>query len=260
MTFFSWKVPGRIETLTAMYATEATPGEIAAALGEGATAKKVGRKAWELGLAGQRDDATVRRMQAQSRAKARAEGRSRSNVGPNRFDWSVGDRMAVFRQAYLEEGLSPDQVARRIGGGCTGRMVIKKASNSGLSKLRNPAVTARLRAENTRLSNYARAARRAESRPPTVVTSFRKPAPTGALGEGRGLPEDVKAAIEAAIAEGKVTVLPPGVACGLTSYERMFGAARPQHVLDPKDAEAKARGLRGGRATIMSRANGKRFV
>lgn len=157
------------------------------------------------------------------------------------FIWT-DERKATMERLYVVDQLSPTEIAEQLGEGCTSRTVIRRANRSGLSKLRDPEVTLRLRTEaaNGGSRLWAEQRRRGAPGPHQVANT---------LGAGRGLPDDLRAAIQAAIAAGKVTILPPGCAAGISVWEDALHTAPP-----PRTEADLASARRGTRKSMFSRA------
>jgi hypothetical protein len=148
----------------------------------------------------------------------------------------TGPLLERIRELYVEGQQAPAAIAEAIGHPLTAKKVRSLASSKGWSQARDPEVTARIKAAVLAGVGHKGVAARqriaAERRASLPAKATRAPRrleaaakPSKALGEGRGVPADVRAAIDAAIAAGKVTQLPAAHAYGLSSAERQFWAA-----------------------------------
>lgn len=133
------------------------------------------------------------------------------------FDWSQGDRVATLRQLYLVELKSAGEIADVLG--CRVRSVIRKVQRLELAKLR-PAGTrlAELRRDAAKGSARAAGLRRLELARREQVRAVVSVADADL--------------IALAVAAGKVTVVPPGCAAGISAWERATGYIAPPPSFD----------------------------
>lgn len=208
---FRW--PDAVEaTAKSLYVEQGLgPNEVAEQLGEGYDARMVSRLAINRGWSAQRDPEVTKAARARALRKVFDDGIERDGE----FLWTR-ERKALLRQRYVEDLKTAAEIAKELGDGVTPRAVSGKIVRMGLAAQRPG-----------HASPHARTSATAPS-PKSTTKSASKASPVFALGEGRGLPADVRAAIDAAIAAGKVTVLPSGRAAGLSVLEAQFGAARPE--------------------------------
>jgi hypothetical protein len=141
----------------------------------------------------------------------------------------TGPLLERIRELYVERQQAPAAIAEALGHPLTAKKVRSLASSKGWSQARDPEVTARIKAAVLAEVGHKGVATRqriaAERRATLPVKVAQVPKPPKALGDGRGVPADVRAAIDAAIAAGRVTQLPAAHAYGLSSAERQFWAA-----------------------------------
>lgn len=181
------------------------------------------------------------------------------------FDWT-DERVAVFERLYLG-GERPRAIAERLGGGCTHRMVQHRAATSGLAARRDPAVLQAMRQANAAAGRASPRRKPAESVAVLGVDRSAGPDITAVAvvqrgrvvavrrGQDRLLSAEMRAAIDAAIAAGRVTLVPPSAASGLSRLEAQFWAAGPARPEDPAEAERqRARGVRAGRKSMLAAA------
>lgn len=188
----------------------------------------ISRKVATLRLAKDRDPAMIKAQRSAVGIRAREKRRAR-DAARGLFTWTE-ERIALTTKLYLIDNLSGDQIARRLGHGCTARQVVALTSRLGLPSRRDPAVLVELRREilreNAPLGALATSrkwkAARAAGFTPSAQSSRRRPAPRPT---GPVIDTDMRALIDAAVAAGKVTVLPAGTAAGLSQMERLFHAA-----------------------------------
>ena len=171
---------------------------------------------------------------------------------PERFYWSAPGRLERLKVGY-EAGELAKVIAADIG--CTPRQVVKKASELGYSAGRSPEAEAAHKAaigELSRATNARRWARRRPSAPAQAATqpqTVHPPPPPLTRGELDRL-------VAEAVAAGKVTVLPPGQACGLSRWEQALKTAPPPPSADADyQANASARGKRAAAKTRFFHAN-----
>lgn len=205
------------------------PAAVAAELGCAAHHLKwlIRREGWGA-LRGPGAAAAMQRTRWAGVKAAAAKAPATDRPPPRGFIWTDA-RVALLEQLYLEEGLSPEAIAPLIGGGCTPRKVSRRCSNSGLVARRDPAMAAaqaaavRARANAAKAAKAAGAPRPAAGPPPPVRGFSRRPADMAPP----MTPEAERAAVAAALAAGKLTILPSGRAAGLSACERQFWAAPP---------------------------------
>lgn len=166
--------------------------------------------------------------------RALAEARGWNLVGRRSRKVTPGAAtLATMRRLYVEELRSPAEVAAILGPPFTAQKVRRQASGRGWGLDRPQSVTNAHKAAALQAAlPLAIAARRAaavgrvrDRRPAVRPARARPPARVCALGEGREVPDEIRAAIDTAVAAGKVTVLPTMYAAGLTAPERHFWAA-----------------------------------
>ncbi|MBI1408151.1 MAG: hypothetical protein GC145_18720 [Caulobacter sp.] len=246
---FSWKDPARSALLRDLYVRQQLPaGEVARRFSEelGLPVKRetISRRVIVLGLA-KLVPAEVLIAQRRGYQRLGVERRLEKHAARGGFTWTAA-RLARLEHLYVTLGWPARQIADDIGGGCNDILVRKQAHKRNLADKRAPGVGDDLRA----------AARLAGSRRGAAVTSERfrqarvqagrraeppRPAARPALADQSRLIEpDLRARIDAAIAAGRVTVLPPGTAAGLSSAERAFHAA-PAGSGDWKEAQRHRR-------------------
>lgn len=109
------------------------------------------------------------------------------------FDWTVGDRLEKLEQLYRREGGKAEAVALALG--CSRRAVVNKAEKMGWGKER-------------------RARRKAERVKP-YYGKERRSLPKGQLSDDQ--------LIAQAMAAGRVRQVAPGLAAGLSYWERAAG-------------------------------------
>lgn len=204
--------------------------EIAALLsfltGQPIGGRVVTRKVAAEGLAKGRDPAMVFAQRSAVGHRSR-EARRRRDAAAGRFTWSDA-RIAECRRLYLDEKLTGQEIADRLGHGCNARQVVAMTSRLGLPALRDPLTTASVRTAILRkvasLGAVATSRKWAQAR--AAGFTARRPAarPVKPL-INPGVDADMRALIDAAVAAGKVTVLPAGTAAGLSQMERLFHAA-----------------------------------
>lgn len=112
------------------------------------------------------------------------------------FDWTVGDRLNVLERLYRAEGRKAEEVAAIIG--CTRKAVVLKAARLGWGSER------RQRRKEARVT------------PPRKV---KRTPPATQLTDAE--------LIALAVSEGRVSVLQPGRAAGLSAWERAAGMVAP---------------------------------
>jgi hypothetical protein len=172
------------------------------------------------------------------------------------FQWTA-EAIAKARRVFVEGRRPPIHVARCIGSGCTGPAVVALARAQGWYAERggrivaDPAVELRLRALYVDQALTAKAAAE-QMGPPWTEPGVRKFAQRRGWCEARAVvvkarrreaelqkiaarpaivakpmppPFDLQAAVAAAIAGGRLTVLPTRYAAGLTRIEDAFWAA-----------------------------------
>lgn len=156
------------------------------------------------------------------------------------------ERREILRTAYAETVNPPSlaDIVARLGGVYTARQVSRAALRLGYR--RDPETLAQMRRDAVRqglarVQTYhtGEAWRAARGLPPAEPGQGAPGARGAFLGDGRGLPADVRALIDAAVAAGKVTVLPSGLAAGLSPLEQQFGTARPATEGDWREQRAR---------------------
>ncbi|MFN3523922.1 MAG: hypothetical protein ACK4YQ_16875 [Phenylobacterium sp.] len=183
------------------------PAEVAAALGGKHSRRQVARLAHLRGWAQARDPAVTKAARSRGLTRTFLEGSRRSSG----FQWTAA-RIALLEQRYVVEDKPVGEIAQELGGACTPRSVTRKVVALGLAAKRP---TIRRSTSSTAMAVEAKAVAH-----PVPARPF--------LGEGRALPDDVRALIDQAIAAGKVARLQPGLAAGLSPLEATFGAVSPQ--------------------------------
>jgi len=220
-TAFRWSAP-QTARLKADYPTK-TADVIAAEMG--VDRRVVSRKVSQLGLwALLSEDERLRRKRDIAAAMA-ATGLEKRGQG-GQFIWTDA-RQVMLRLLYLVEAKSAADIAKVMG--CRPHDVSRKAHLMGLTTLRDPEVRAAEREAGRQKGVVASALARAGKRPPMVVSrpavrpAVVRSAPkagrvAGAAVAVRSGPSDAEL-IARALAAGKLTVLPPGHACGTTRWE-----------------------------------------
>jgi hypothetical protein len=124
------------------------------------------------------------------------------------------------RKLYVEELLTGEEVAAALGGSFTAQAVRKLAARrKGWLHARSAVRKARMQAA-------------AAARPPPCPRPTGRRPPASASADDKTVSADLRALIDEAIAAGKVTVLPPHHAAGLTLPEQAFWAAGPAAAFD----------------------------
>jgi hypothetical protein len=160
---------------------------------------------------------------------------------------------ATIRRLYVDDGLTPAAIATQLGGRWTARKVSQVVVVDGLTALLGDEVrrgrkVAQLQANAggaaagraarwaamgaaERAAHFRQLAeRRVRPERPEGAPDYRKPkskpARTAvAVFESRDVSPDLRAAIDAAVAAGRVTVLPSARAAGISPREEQFWAA-----------------------------------
>lgn len=133
-----------------------------------------------------------------------------------------GDQVERVRVLYVDQLKASGEVAEAMGAPWTIRQVRALVSRKGWAKARSDELKRRQKLDALEKGRAVLTAM-AAARPKPVAKSAAPPALT--LPDSRRLQPDVRAAIDAALAGGKVTVLPTRYAAGLTSAEQAFWAA-----------------------------------
>lgn len=227
---FDWSAPGRVALLERLYLTEKlAAGQVAAKFsaiyGMSVARTTISRKVFALGLTKKLDPAVLleQRRHYQTMGVAAREAR---RIAAGEFHWNE-PRLGQLRQLYLR-GWTAGMIAKDLGGGCTDVMVRKRLSKIGLSGSRDTSLAAVYRSEASRKGGAVtsakfaalREARRREGYAPAPIRAPRRE-------PSKHVEPDMRALIDAAIAAGKVTVLPSGRAAGLSALELQFGPAQP---------------------------------
>jgi len=227
---FRW-TPERAALLARLYREDGWQVDEIAALLAYLTGQPIGprvvtRKVAADGLAKGRDPAMVFAQRSAVGHRSR-EARRRRDAAAGKFTWN-DDRIATCRRLYLDEKLTGQEIADRLGNGCNARQVVAMTSRLGLPALRDPLTTAAVRTEIIRKVAGLGAAATSRKWAQARATGFapRRPAARPVkLQVNPGVDADMRALIDAAVAAGKVTVLPAGTAAGLSQVERLFHAA-----------------------------------
>lgn len=227
---FDWSLADRTERLEKLYLDEKlAAGQVAAKFSEiygiPVARTTISRKVFALGLTKKLDPAVLleQRRHYQTMGVAAREAR---RIADGKFHWNE-DRLRRLRQLYLQ-GWTAGMIAKDLDGGCTDVMVRKRLCKIGLSGSRDTSLGAVYRSEASRKggavtrAKYAalREARQREGYAPTPIRAPR-------FEVSKHVEPDMRALIDAAIAAGKVTVLPSGRAAGLSALEQQFGPAQP---------------------------------
>jgi len=215
---FDWTLEGRVELLEKLYLEE----KLAAVEVAGTT---ISRKVFALGLPKKLDPAVLLEQRRHFQTMAIA-AREATHIAAGRFHWNE-PRLARLRLLYLK-GWTAHMIAADLGGGCTDVMVRKRLSKIGLAGSRDLALSAVYRSEAARKGGAVTSAKFAAIREARRREGYApRPVRTPRVEPSRHIDPDMRAMIDAAIAAGKVTVLPSGLAAGLSALERQFTAARP---------------------------------
>ncbi len=124
------------------------------------------------------------------------------------FVWT-SDRVSRLRQLYLSEVRSAGDIAAVLG--CEVRVVIRKIHRLGLTKDRP---------QGARLAEVRAAAAMARARLAVVRVEAAKAAEAEAA--ARPVVSDAQLIAEA-VAAGRVTIVPPGLAAGVSAWEHATG-------------------------------------
>lgn len=130
------------------------------------------------------------------------------------FVWTP-DRVSRLRQLYLFEVQSAGDVAKVLG--CAPRVVIRKIQRLGLAKDRP---------QGARLSELRAAQAKATARAAERRGAARAVAEAEAEAAKRAVVSDAEL-IARAVAAGRVTVVPPGLAAGIGAWEQATGYVVP---------------------------------
>lgn len=227
---FDWTAADRVVLLEKLYLGEKlAAGQVAERFskiyGMPVARTTISRKVFALGLTKKLDPAVLleQRRHYQTMGVAAREAR---RIAAGKFHWNE-DRLSQLRQMYLR-GWTAGMIAKALGCGCTDIIVRKRLSKMGLSGSRDTSLGAVYRSEAARKggavtsAKYAalREARRREGYAPAPIRAPR-------FEMSKHVEPDMRALIDAAIAAGKVTVLPSGRAAGLSALEQQFGPAQP---------------------------------
>ncbi len=244
-----WDAAAEVEARRLYLDALAEPAAIGAALG--VTARQVravvARRGWsklrdpEAATAQRRRLARARSAERSARLAAGLPRGERPVVVVAGSFWT--DARVALAQQMRGQGASRRDIATALGEGCTPRMVEGLVARRCWPRIAQPAKRDALPKVKAARATPAKAVSPAKARLPAPCLP--------ALSLVRTVVDD-RSLIAAAVAAGRVQVLPPGTACGLSAIERQLWAATAPRPEDPRATAARSR--RAARATALSRA------